>query len=177
MSEKIAMIRRRIRENKKYQRFKQAQENNPNNVIDFPALHEEIERMHKTRAIRSLHRKSKGFVDDVVDALLQDQQHRARCTEILAVCVTVSGTMTDTLNNLRDYLIIEYTDILRSIGTVKERQAVVESVLRPFYEYLEKIEQLRSHARLIIEDIDKAGYGFTNLVHTLQLLSKPERIL
>lgn len=177
MSEKISMIRRRIRDNKKYQQFKEAHQCNPNNVIDFAGLHDEMSRMHKTRAVRALRRKSKGFIDEVVDALLQDQQARSRCTEILGVCVNVSGAMAETLDNLRDYLVIEYSDLLRSLGTVKERQAVVESVLRPFYKYLSEIEQLRAHARLIIEDIDKAGYAFTNLVHVAQMMAKPERIL
>lgn len=177
MSERMSMIRRRIRDNVKYQRFKEAYNKNPNNVINFEALHEEMTRLHKTRAVRSLRRKAKGFVDEVVDALIQDQQTRSRCAEILGSCVTITGTMTDTLNNLRDYLLLEYSDLLKSIGTVKERQAVVESVLRPFYKYLEQVEQVRVHAKIIIEDIDKAGYAFTNLVSAIQLLSRPERVL
>src|SRR5690606_10265913 len=97
----------RIRENPKFQRFKAAFESNPNTVIDFPGLHEEIARLHKTRAVRSLARKSKGFVDDVVDGLIQDQRVRSRCTEILGVCISVAGSMETTLDNLRDYIMIE----------------------------------------------------------------------
>lgn len=177
MSERMSMIRRRIRSDSKYQRFKESFRSNPNTAIDFDGLHEELSRLHKTRSVRSLRRKSKGFVDDVVDALLQDQQHRSRCAEILGDCVKISGAMTDTLDNLRDYLLIEFTDLLKGVGTVKERQSVVESVLRPFYQYLEQVEQIKQHAKIIVEDIDKAGYAFTNLVASIQLLSRPERIL
>lgn len=177
MSQKIAMVRRRIREDEKYKRFKTAHKNNPNNVIDFDGLHKEMARIHKTRSVRSLKRKSKGFVDDVVDALLQDQQARSRCAEIMGNCVTISGNMTQTLDNLRDYLVTEFSELLKSVGTVGERKMVVESVLRPFYEYLNNVDQIKLHAKIIIEDVDKAGYGFTNLVNSLQLLSRPERIL
>lgn len=177
MSQKVKMIRRRIRDDEKYKRFKVAQKNNPNNVIDFENLHKEMARLHKTRSVRSLKRKSKGFVNDVVDALLQDQQARSRCAEIVSICIEISGSMTQTLDNLRDYLVTEYAELLKAVGTVGERKMVVESVLRPFYEYLSNIEQLRQHAKVIMEDVDKAGYGFTNLVNTLQMLSRPERIL
>lgn len=177
MSQKIAMVRRRIREDEKYKRFKVAHKNNPNNVIDFESLHNEMARIHKTRSVRALKRKSKGFVDDVVDALLQDQQARSRCAEIMGNCVTISGTMTQTLDNLRDYLVTEFSELLKTVGTVGERKMVVESVLRPFYEYLNNVDQIKQHAKIIIEDVDKAGYGFTNLVNSLQLLSRPERIL
>jgi hypothetical protein len=171
------MIRSRIRENKKYLRFKDAFNKNPNNVIDFDSLHEEMERLHKTRHVRSLRRKSKGFAEDLLDSLIQDQRVRSRCTEILGVCITVAGAMKETLDNLSDYLLIEYTDLLKTLGTVKERQAVVESVLRPFFKYLDQIEQLRAHAKVIIEDIDKAGFAHTNMVAAVQMLSRPERAL
>lgn len=177
MSQKIKMIRRQIRQDAKYLRFKEAQKNNPNNVIDFKGLHAEMARLHKTRAWRHLKRKSKGFTDEVCDAILQDGQARSRCAEILGICVEITGSMNDTLTNLRDYLVTEYAEFLKAVGTVAERKAVVETVLRPFYEYLNNVEQLRQHAKIIMEDIDKAGFGYTNLIAALQMLSRPERSL
>lgn len=173
----VESVRRQLRRDDKLRRFKKAFDSNPDLVIDYQALHDELTRLHKTRSVRSLRRKSRGFTDDIVDAMIQDTSIRARCTEILGSCVRINGHINDTLNNLRDYLLVEYNDSLRIVGTVKERQSIVESVLRPFYETLDKLEQLRSHARLIVEDIDKASYIYRNLVESLKMLSKPETVL
>lgn len=165
-------IRRLVKKDDKYLRFKRSVEKNPNLQLAFDDLHEELDRMQRTRQIRSLERRSKTFTMNVVDAKLQDQQYRSRCTEILASTIPITGTFNETLTNLRDYLLLEYGK--RIGGTKNERQQFMENVLRSFFRYLHKVEQLKEHVRFIIDDIDKAGYTFNNLIELIKLLGKPE---
>lgn len=174
--EQLDRIRRMVRKDEKYKRFSKAADHNPALHIPYDELHEELERIHRTRAMRVLTRE-KRFTEKLIDAMLTDAQSRARCADILSTCLKVTGNFHETLTNLRDYLVIEYSEQLGTrVRTKEERRAFMESVLRPFYRYVYKVEQLEKHARLVVEDIDKAGYTFTNLVNAAKLLGKPESI-
>lgn len=170
----IEHIRRMVKRDEKYKRFKRAVETNPNLKLPFDELHDELHRLQRTRPVRSLNRKDKHFTKAVIDAMLLDQAHRSRCTEILAATISISGTFQETLTNLRDYLLLEYAKQIG--GTKNERQQFMENVLRPFFRYIHKVEQLKAHAHLVIDDIDKAGYTYRNLVESIKLLGKPESI-
>lgn len=176
MREELAHLRRTVKSDKKFKRFKAAVEKNPNLTLPFDDLHEELERMQRTRGVRSLNRKDKSFTGNVVDAMLQDQSYRSRCTEILASTISISGTFQETLTNLRDYLIIEYGSRMPVRTNKDEKRQFMENILRPFFRYLYKVEQLKEHARYIITDIDQAGYTYRNLVESIKLLGKPEQI-
>jgi hypothetical protein len=174
----IERLRRAVKSDEKYLKFKRAVDKNPNLHLPFEELHDELGRMQRTRQVRSLSRSDKNFTQTVIDAMLQDQAYRSRCTEILASCISITGAFQETLVNLRDYLILEYGTRMGSKGRVtkEERRNFMENVLRPFFRYIHKVEQLKEHARLIIEDIDKAGYTYRNLVESIKLLGKPESI-
>lgn len=179
MSHELAAIKKTIRKDKRFQRMKELYETNPAYAIDFKGFHTEISRMHMTRSTRSLKRKGKGnhFTENVIDAMLEDTSIRSRCVEILGQCVKIGSSMADTVSNVRDYLVTEYSNILRKIGTQTERKQFVESLMRKFYEYLAQINTLEKHARLVIEDIDKAGYTYRNLVESIKILSRPEQVM
>ena len=172
--QEIDALRRRIRKDNKVVRFKSATERNPNLQLPFDELHNELERLMRTRSIRTLDRGDKSFTASVVDAMLQDQAYRSRCTEILSSCIKITGTFQETLDNLRDYLMLEYGSQIGGRTTKAERQQFMESVLRPFYRYLHDVRQLQEHARYLVDDIDKAGFTFRNLVEGIKLLGRPE---
>jgi hypothetical protein len=174
--EELAHLRRTVKKDSKFIKFKDAVERNPNLRLPFEDLHEELDRMQRSRGVRSLNRKDKNFTGSVVDAMLQDQAYRSRCTEILASCLSISGTFQDTLTNLRDYLILEYASRIPGRSTKEEKRQFMENVLRPFFLYLHNVDQLREHAKYIVTDIDQAGYTYRNLVESIKLLGKPESI-
>lgn len=174
--EELAAIKRIIRKDKKFQRMKELYETNPAYSIDFEGFHKEISTIHLTRNTRSLRRKkSNQFVENVIDAMLQDAAGRSRIVEILGQCVKIGTSMEKTVSNVRDYLLSEYTVVLRKLGTQTERKYFVESVMRAFYEYLSQIETLEKHARLVVDDIDKAGYVYKNLIESIKILTRPEQ--
>lgn len=176
--EQLAAIRRRVKKDKKYRRFNDLFESNPNFAMPFEDLHEELTALHTTRKTRHLRRRknSMSFGHDLVDGMLQDQAARSRATEILAQCVKVTDGMKEMLTNLRDYLSVEYSSMLKVIGTVAERKAFIENVMRPFYQFLNQIETLQQHCNLLITDIDKANYTYKNLVEVLKVLVRPEQV-
>lgn len=175
--EDLDALRRIVKKDAKYKRFKEMADANPNLRLPFDDLHEELERMQRTRNVRSLSRKDKGFTNSVVDAMLQDQSYRSRCTEILASCISIEGTFSETLCNLRDYLLLEYGGRMgRGRTTKEERRQFMENVLRPFFKYLHKVEQIKKHAKYIVDDIDQAGYTYRNLVESIKLMGKPETV-
>jgi pyrimidine operon attenuation protein/uracil phosphoribosyltransferase len=49
-------------------------------------------------------------------------------------------------------------------------------VMKRFYEFFNQVQTLEKHARLIIEDVDKAGYTYRNLVEAIKILSRPEQV-
>lgn len=175
-SHDIKAVRSLVRADQKYKRFKKAAQSNPNLVLPFEDLHDELRRLHSTRQVRVLSRRDVDFTATVIDAMLQDQSTRSRCTEILASCISISGTFAETLNNLRDYLMLEYGGNIGTRTTKEERKQFMVSLLRPFYRYLHDVSQLQEHARYVIDDIDKAGFTYRNLIEGIKLLGRPETI-
>lgn len=174
--EEIKALRRIIKKDKKFIRFREAYEGNPAFNIDFEDFHEELKRLHETRSTRHLKRKSKGFTEDVIDGMLQDQATRSRVAEILGQCVKISSSVEKTLNNLRDYLLSEFSTQLKRLGAQTERKMFIESVMSSFYEYVSDVQTLEKSCRLIVDDIDKAGYTYRNLVEAIKILSRPEQV-
>ena len=170
-------LRRIIKKHKIYQRYLELFEKNPAFSINFDELHGEIETMHVTRRTRTLRRKKNAhFTENVVDAMLDDQACRSRCTEILGQCVKITNAMEENLGNVRDFLLTEFANHLKHVGTQAERKAFVENVMKRFYEFFNQVQTLEKHARLIIEDVDKAGYTYRNLVEAIKILSRPEQV-
>lgn len=172
--EDLKHLKRLVKADENFIKFKRAVEKNPNLRLPFDDLHEELTREHKMRQVRSLRRSDVDFVGSVTDAMMQDARIRSRGTEILASCIAITGGFQETLTNLRDYLLLTYGKRLG--GTKEERRNFMENVLRPFFKFIHKVEQLKEHARYIIEDIDKAGYTFKGLLEAIKLLGKPESL-
>lgn len=172
-SENAKSVKRRVKEDSKYKNFCRAMKSNPNLKLPFDDLYEELDSMMITRKVRSLNRKSKSFTHDVLDSMIQDQQIRSRCTEMLSSCVAIETSYKETLDNLRDYLMLEYSGSLGTRSTKDERRSFFESVLKTQYKYLTKVDRLRQQATYIITDIDKAGYNYRNIVEMIKLMSNP----
>lgn len=176
--EELKAIRRIIKKNQRYQQFLENFRGNPAYNIDFEEFHEELQRLHTTRLTRELKRKrTRSFPEKVCEAMLQDQSTRSRCAEILGQCTKISGAMERTLSKLRDYLCAEYADTLKRIGAQGERKAFVEAIMRDFYDFYDEVKTLEKASSIVIEDIDKAGFMFKNLVEIIKVLSRPEQVI
>lgn len=170
--EKVKMLKNRLREDKRLIKIKKAFGTLPEYKLDSVELRQEIESMMLTRKVRSLS-GSKKMSTALIEAMLQDQSYRSRATEILMGCVRTDKNLSRVLDSLEDYMLVEYSDLLSSsFRTIKERKAFVEYVLRKYYEFLDKVDEVRQVAELLIVDVDKAGYMYKNMIEALNLVSK-----
>lgn len=149
-----------------------------NNFSELPVyqlneaeLTEEIQNLHTLRKTRILNRRSKSFINDIIDAMLDDGSKRARLVEITSVCYKTLHNLKNTLEDLEGYILYEYGSHMNGLRTKHEReQFVYHHVLRKFHKYLKKVERVYEAAKIVVEDIDKAGYNYRNLVEAVKLI-------
>ena len=171
--EQLALLKKTISKDERLQRLKTAFGELPEYRLNLGDLHEEVDSMMVTRPIRSLDRRDASFIDAIVDAMMTDQQYRTRITEILMSCVKVEKSLSRSVTQISDYLGTEYHSVIYQVYKTKyERVAFIESVLRKYTTYLDKIDELKQRCVLLTTDIDKAGYMFKGLIETVQISAR-----
>jgi hypothetical protein len=170
--EQLQLLKRTLYKDERLLRLKEAFNNLPEYRMDFKDLHDEIDTMMTTRPLRSLNRKD-NFVDNLVEAMMVDQQYRTRVTEILMSCVKTEKHLSRSVDHLSDYLKTEYHSNIYSLYKTKaDRESFVDYVLRKFIVYLDKIDELKQRCALLTGDIDKAGYMFKGLLESVQISAR-----
>jgi hypothetical protein len=170
--ESLQYLRKTIRQDSRLVRLDTAFDELPEYSLNANELYEEIKRIHMVRKTRHLDRKSKTFVDDVTEGLLDDQAHRSRLSEILISCVQIIRNLENTLDSMEGHLLIEYNELLSEIRTKSERQTFVRTnVLNKYLRYVDKIDRVKQTAEIVITDIDKAGWMYARLMDALKLSS------
>lgn len=137
----------------------------------------EIERIHKSRAIRFLNTGSPRFIEAVVDASVRDQADRSRLTEISMQCYKAESTLSEAVDTLRDYLLLTYSSELSFVRTKEERVKIVNLALAPFLRFVQRAHRVTSMADLVIKDIDKGSWSLRLLVDSYKLHHAPERTI
>lgn len=132
-------------------------------------LIEEVKQIHSLREVRRLNIREEGYVDKLLNANTHDQAQRSRLTEILMTCLHVNEQLTRAIDALKQHLLMEYSDHLRSFRTKEERSMVLNIALRKFIRYLEDISVLKQMADLVISDIDKAGWATRASIEALKV--------
>lgn len=169
----VKAVKRLLVNDKRFLRLKEAFETLPAYNLNTDEIEEEILHMHESRKIRRLRKQlgGAGFIDEVVKALLQDQEIRSRLTEILVACLGSTRKLEEACKAFESYAIVEYSDRLSALGTKGERQQFIEACLLPFYRYLRVLEKIQLKARLVIEDIDKSAYTLKNTIEAVKLIT------
>lgn len=139
--------------------------------ISVVGFQDEIRRLHKTRAMRSLDRSSKAFLDKIVEANLQDQAYRSRLAEIQLDCTRTLAQYEPIIEDLVSYLYVEYLDTIKPFFTAKQdRMEFLNSLCKEQVTFLREIRSVLEGCRIVIEDIDKAGYMFKNLIEATKIV-------
>jgi hypothetical protein len=168
--ESLQYLRKTIRKDPRLMRLDAAFDELPEFSLNANELYEEIKRIHMVRKTRHLDRRSKTFVDDVTEGLLDDQAHRSRLSEILISCVQIIRNLENTLESMEGHLLMEYDDLLREIRTKGERQTFVRTnVLNKYLRYVDRIDRVKQTAEIIITDIDKAAWMYRNIIEAVKL--------
>ena len=172
-SQIVKSIKRTIKNDDRYRKLKKAFIELPEFNLNTDEIEEELLSLHQSRPVRRLRSKLEGnkFVDEVIKALLKDQEVRSRLTEIMVGCLKTESKLEDALVAFKHYVLVEYADQLSAISTKAERSQIVDSCLRPFEKYLVTIANMQTKARTIIEDIDKAAYAMKNTIEAVKLIT------
>lgn len=173
----IQPLLKEIRRDQKYKRLRLSFDEAPMYQLPLDKLIEEVETAHKLRSIRRLNSQDPGFVDAVVVANTLDQGTRSRLTEILMSCARAISTLDRAVEALKQYLLITYSNELKSFRTKEERSMVINMALAPFIRYVERVETLKNIVDLVIVDIDKGGWSLRTSIEVLKIHTSKERTL
>jgi hypothetical protein len=135
--------------------------------------------LHQSRNIRTLvnfrEDKTSKFVDEVIHSNLIDQGQRSRLAEILIQCTRASCALSDALKLFKEYAIIRYDPYLNKIKTKGERSSFIDVCLSEMTEYINDCELVINLAKIVINDIDQAGWTLTRTINALSLTQVTER--
>lgn len=176
-SENFKRVKRAIRKDSKLKRFQELYENAPQYNLPIKDFQREIEVSFTARKMRELKGQTRdmGFAQNIIDSLMEDQAIRGRYTEILTACVRCDKSLANSLDKLRDYILLEYhTNLVSLYSTKGERERFVTNLLRPYEDYRKAVNCLKDELNLMVVDIDKAGFAVKNTIEAIKLLSRPE---
>lgn len=134
-------------------------------------LYKEIQNLHKMRSSRSLDRGSKAFLDKVVEANLQDQSYRSRLAEIQMECTRTLSKYEPVIEDLVLYLHAQYLENIKGFFSSKQdRLDFLQGLCKDHARFLREIRSVEDSAKIVITDIDKAGYMFKNLIEAVKIV-------
>lgn len=174
MSDAITALRKSLRKDKRWQRFR--------NIIDqaylpeFDAFTDEIERLHKTRGVRVLGAQALPTGKKVADAAMRDQSVRSRCVEIVMSVTRSRNYLAIQMDTVRSYLMAQYMQLLHDEGirTITEKREIINSMFSRADTCLHRLDTITQIADMVIKDVDQAGYALKHTVEALSVATKRE---
>lgn len=134
-------------------------------------LYQEVQRLHKMRSSRTLDRGGKAFLDRVVEANLQDQSYRSRLAEIQMECTRTLSKYEPIIEDLVLYLHAQYLENIKGFFSSKQdRIEFLNGLCKEHARFLREIRSVEESAKIVITDIDKAGYMFKNLIEAVKIV-------
>lgn len=170
--DQIQEIIRASRPYRKYKKILQRVEGQ----LDLAALESEIRNIHFSRTIRNL-KPTEINQKNMIEASLKEVQGRARLVEIKTSLMEHKFTLEDMVRAVRSYLHSEYGIKLKGIKTRTDRKEYFERYFRSADRFLTQLDYLIEMIKTYVEDIDQAGYKFTNLVNLLEMIYQKERTI
>jgi hypothetical protein len=175
----LSELREKVHRNKKYKNLLETFQTSKLYNIPLESYKEEVLTLHSARSVRTLNKfredDSAGLVDGVIKAHLIDQGQRSRLTEILIQCTRASAALSEALRVFKDYSVVHYDPYLNKIKTKGERTHFLDTCLSDMYTYITDCELTINLCRLVIADIDAAGWSLTRTINALGLSHAPER--
>lgn len=139
--------------------------------ISTEGFYDEIKRLHKMRSSRTLDRKTKAFLDSVIEANLQDQSYRSRLAEIQMECARVLAKYEPIIDDLVSYMHAQHLETIKGFFSAKaDRIEFLQSLCKDHNRFLREVRSIEDAAKIIITDIDKAGYMFKNLIEAMKIV-------
>ena len=135
---------------------------------------QEARTMFKMRKFRQLNVDDPKFTRRFAESIIQDQSYRSRMTEMLTQCYASKRALDRLLDVFHDYALVEFAKDLRVLGTQKERDALINTLLNRFQKYTSSLDAFIQEVDYYVKDIDKAGYTAKNIAEVYAIVFKKE---
>ena len=166
-------VKKKIRSDKRFKQMKSVLELNRDR-IKTEAWRKEMKLNHQERSVGKLKVKDPNFFKKMAKACAFEVAARSRLAEMAVVCSDIERALDSHLKHFSDYVMLTYSADLKLFSTIKERTKLIDSILRPFNEYLDDISSLKTQIYIYIEDIDKTGYAVKNMVSVFEVVIRNE---
>lgn len=141
--------------------------------LDCEKAMNDIDQLHSGRKIRDMLFKQMFGTQGahkLGEAEHQNQVYRSRLVEIKLSAMRRRLLLERQLQNLRKYIQIEYSLVLRKQGgTVAERTSALEYVLEPGYTLISELSAVEDYANIVIDDVDKTHWTIQSLLQALNM--------
>ena len=163
-----------LRRDKRYLRLKESFDTLPLFNMPIDQYHKDIDMYHKSRPIRNLNPANPKIVDQLLRASIDDQGYRSRVVAIIMECVRASASLESAVDAYKEYVLVHYSEDLKSLRTKEERMMVIKTAVGSFQKYINKVQVLRDCCDLLVKDIDQGAWSLKLSVQTLELHSQRE---
>jgi hypothetical protein len=175
----LEQVQEKIHRNKKFKRLLEAFRTNKLYAIKLDDYKAEILTLHQSRSVRTLIKfcedRETKLVDEVIRANLIDQGQRSRLTEILIHCTRASVALGESLKVFKEYALVYYDPYLKKIKTKGERSSFLDTCLSDMTGYISDCDLVCNLAKLVVSDIDQAGFSLKRTIDALGLSVSRER--
>lgn len=139
-------------------------------TFDFQKVSREAKELHNSRSSRKLYSIALQPTP-VYKAVAEDLRARSRLAELQAQVYTIRASLSRAVEKTTAYIQSYYAEEIADIpsaNTVVGRKQLLHAILKDPIEFEQELQDTEKLLDLYITDIDKAGYGLTNVTNILQ---------
>lgn len=139
-------------------------------TFDFQKVSREGKELHSSRSSRKLHQIALQPTP-VYKAITEDLRARSRLCELKAQVYVIRASLSRAVEKTTAYILSYYSEEIADIpgtNSVTGRKQLIQAILKEPIEFEQELQDTEKLLDLYIEDIDKAGYGLTNITNILQ---------
>lgn len=170
----LTRLRKKIKADKRYKSIRSLFKTSDLFQLPVADYRDEVRSLFKMLKFRSLSVTKSKALDNLAEAVVQNQAYRSRMTEIYAHLTESTRTLDRLLERFMDYATVTYARDLKNVGAARERTSAVRASMETYYKYADEARFLMEEIDLYLKDIDKAGFAAKALVDTLALINQRE---
>lgn len=144
-------------------------------IVSFVGGEFDKERIVKDAKALHLSRKSRDFrgitptAQQVYHAQIGDMNARGKLTDLRSNIHQHRDLLSTSIDTTRTYIIAQYLRQREGVR-IGDRKAIADRFLASGITLLSELDSVSTLLEMYVSDIDRAGYGFTNLVALLRIL-------
>lgn len=158
-----------IREDSDYKKFKTIVKTTRER-LKLEADRKEAMSLHAGRISRSIYGARRFSPKTLLEAEAQEMGNRSRLVEIRVRASNELSVLDEAIKTIRGYISTEYDVDLREFGTVEQRRAMIDRVIKSAVNLKSEGEDFLAMLDTFIKDLDQAGFKLRDCIEILKLL-------